>query len=113
MLKWTVLLYPATSPIDLISVAEKSDLSPAMCTFKVSPETRPDEGVDSVNRAKIVLRSVDEKDDAREETIHVTDGRPRDRPRQTSARRIRRGRIRDRIRKRQRSFSNRMKMVAQ
>ncbi|WP_404306492.1 CehA/McbA family metallohydrolase [Neorhodopirellula lusitana] len=61
VLKWTTRLYPATSLIDLISVAEKASLSPAMYTFKVSPESRPDVGVDWVNRAQVVLRSVDSR----------------------------------------------------
>jgi hypothetical protein len=69
MMKWTVLLYPATSPIDLFSVAGKPDLLPAMYTFKVSPATLPDEGIDSVNRARIVLRSVDENDERTQESV--------------------------------------------
>jgi hypothetical protein len=67
MLKWTVLLYPATSLIDLISAAERSNLSPAMYTFKVSPQTQPGKDVDSVNRAKVSLRSVDQKGEGTEE----------------------------------------------
>lgn len=62
LLKWTVRLYPATSPLDLLSVVEESNLVPAMHTFHVLPETQSPEGFDSVQRAKIALRSVDEKD---------------------------------------------------
>lgn len=69
LLKWTVLLYPATSLIDLISVAEKSNSSPAMCTFKVLPETQPRDGFDSVNRARIELRSVNDKGKVAQELI--------------------------------------------
>lgn len=58
-LTWTVLLYPATSPLDLLSVIENSNVSPAMQTFKVVRATQPHEGFASVNRAKIVVRSAD------------------------------------------------------
>lgn len=62
LLKWKVRLYPATSPLDLLSVVEESNLVPAMHTFHVLSETQSPEGFDSVQRAKIALRSVDEKD---------------------------------------------------
>jgi hypothetical protein len=68
-MKWTVRLYPATSPIDLLSVAEDSDLSPAMYRFEISPEKLPDAGIDSVNRAKVVLRSLDGKDESTQEPV--------------------------------------------
>ena len=100
IVKWTVLLYPATSLIDLISAAEKSDLSPAMQTFRVLPETQPGKDVDSVNRAKVMLRSVGEQGEGSAATLHVTDGRPRRCPRQAGARKVRRRRLRDRIRRR-------------
>lgn len=57
--KWTVLLYPATSPIDLNSVAKHEDNSPGMYRFDVVPESQPGPEFDAVNRAKISLRSVD------------------------------------------------------
>ncbi|MCM2373970.1 CehA/McbA family metallohydrolase [Aporhodopirellula aestuarii] len=62
-LKWTVRLYPATSPADLRTVAEHSDLSPAMYKFVVRPKTPPADGLDAVNRAKVVVRSVGENGD--------------------------------------------------
>jgi hypothetical protein len=68
-LTWTVHVYPATSPIDLISVAEQTDLSPAMVTFRVAPEIRPDEGVDWVNRAKVILRLADAKGQGTQEPV--------------------------------------------
>lgn len=72
LLKWTVLLYPATSPLDLLSVVENASLSPAMHKFEVTPGARPPERFDSVNRAEIVVRSVDAKDqDEPDELITV------------------------------------------
>lgn len=67
-LKWTVLLYPATSPLDLLSVLKKSNVSPAMHTFKVLPGTPPPAGFDSVNRARIVVRSADANDRNKEQS---------------------------------------------
>lgn len=64
--KWTVLLYPATSPLDLISVAE-SDSTSAMCVFKVSRESVPMKGFDSVNRAKVSLRPLDNDADGQDQ----------------------------------------------
>ena len=61
-LRWTVLLYPATSPIDLMAVAEQSHLSPGMHTFEVLPEVPGAEGVASVNRAEVLIRELDETD---------------------------------------------------
>ena len=62
MVKWTVLLYPATSLIDLLSVTDESGHSPSLHTFRVLAETQPEHGVDSVNRATIVLKSADRPD---------------------------------------------------
>jgi hypothetical protein len=61
-LRWTVLLYPATSPIDLLAVAERSHLSPAMRTFEVLPEVPGTEGMASVKRAEVLLREIDDAD---------------------------------------------------
>ena len=74
-LKWTVRLYPATSPADLRAIAEQPELSPAMYKFMVRPKTRPEEGVDAVCRAKVVLRSVDEngKGDQESFTLQTDD----------------------------------------
>ncbi|WP_442505468.1 CehA/McbA family metallohydrolase [Novipirellula sp. SH528] len=58
-LSWTVHIYPATSPIDLISAAGSADVSSALVTFKVIPEALPDGDVDWVNRAKVSLRLAD------------------------------------------------------
>ncbi|MCP4506118.1 MAG: hypothetical protein GY826_06945, partial [Fuerstiella sp.] len=68
-LTWTVLLHPATSPLDLLSVVKNSNLSPAMHTFQVLPGTQPPEGFDSVNRAQIILRSVDATDSGRPDEL--------------------------------------------
>ena len=66
-LKWTVRLYPATSPLDLISAVQNSNTAAAMHSFKVVPGTQPPKGFDSVNRAKILLRSVKAKERDEEE----------------------------------------------
>ena len=70
-LKWTVQIYPATSPIDLLSVTTKSNSPPVMHTFKVLPETQPRHGFDSVNRAKISVRSAKLEEDIPEELISL------------------------------------------
>ncbi|MGI9471665.1 MAG: CehA/McbA family metallohydrolase [Rubripirellula sp.] len=70
-LEWKVLVYPATSPLDLISVAERSDLSPAMYKFDVSRKTPVDAGVESVNRVKIVVRPKDEGGEKTEEPAEL------------------------------------------
>ena len=67
--KWTVLIYPATSPVDLFSIAEKANLSPVMHTFKVTRETTPRKGFDSVNRATIELKSIAKKQDGSREPV--------------------------------------------
>ncbi|MDB4786333.1 CehA/McbA family metallohydrolase [Planctomycetaceae bacterium] len=61
-LKWRVLLYPATSPLDLVSAVQKLAPPPVMYTFNVLPKTQPPQGFDSVNRTKILLRSGDAED---------------------------------------------------
>ena len=55
-LKWTVRIYPATSPIDLEATVNSPADSPTMHKFIVSPEAYPDETVDAVCRAQIELR---------------------------------------------------------
>ncbi len=54
-LTWTVRLYPATSTIDLISVAEKPGATSQMVTFTADSDIEPASGVASVLRAKISL----------------------------------------------------------
>ena len=68
-LAWVVHVYPATSPIDLQSVAEPFDVSPTMVTFKVTPDTIPERGVDWVNRAQVVLRQAEPNGDATAKTV--------------------------------------------
>lgn len=63
-LKWTVQLYPATSPLDLLAVVDHPNVSLAMHTFTVLPATQQPEDVASVNRANIVLREADAKGQA-------------------------------------------------
>ncbi|MDV6030047.1 MAG: hypothetical protein F9B45_08050 [Phycisphaera sp. RhM] len=58
MTTWTVLLYPATSPIDLLAVAEGSPLAPAMHTFEVPLEFPGGDEIAAVRRANIVLRQM-------------------------------------------------------
>lgn len=70
-MKWTVLIYPATSPIDLISVAEKPNLSPVMHSFRVVPKSKPRKGFDSVSRAKIALKSVGQEKVDAEQSIEI------------------------------------------
>lgn len=70
-LEWKVQLYPATSPLDLMSVTENSEASTAMYRFEVSPKTQPDGGVDSVNRALVVLQASDEQGDGAGETYEL------------------------------------------
>ena len=60
LVQWTVAMYPATSPIDLLSATEQFGQSPTMCTFQVTQATQPDATVDWVNRATVVLRSASE-----------------------------------------------------
>jgi hypothetical protein len=61
-IKWTVLLYPATSPLDLVSAVQKSNPPSVMHTFNILTQTQPPERFDSVNRAKIMLRSGNTED---------------------------------------------------
>ena len=68
-LKWRVQIYPATSPIDLLSVTENPNSPPAMHTFKVLREAQSRRGFDSVNRAKIELRSAKREEDVQTEFI--------------------------------------------
>lgn len=68
-LTWVVHVYPATSPIDLRSAAEQFDQSPSMVTFQVTPDSRPDEDVDWVNRAQVLLRQAEPRDDATEKPV--------------------------------------------
>ena len=70
MVKWIVRLYPATSPGDLVSVAESSDVMPAMCRFTVATGAQDRKGVDSVNRATIAIRPIGE--DVREASDSFT-----------------------------------------
>lgn len=58
--RWSVRLYPATCPADLIAVAENSDLAPAMYRFQITPSSNPGQGVDFINRARIDLYRLDE-----------------------------------------------------
>lgn len=55
--QWTVVLYPATSVLDLISVTDGPEVAPVMCIFRVSSPTQVDEDIDSVIRAKVTVRS--------------------------------------------------------
>lgn len=76
-LKWTVQLYPATSPLDFMSAVQATDPSAAMHSFEIMPERQPAKGFDSVNRAKILLRSatVKEEEGVRDEwkTLQTND----------------------------------------
>ena len=74
-LKWTVRLYPATSPADLRAIAEQPDKSPTMHQFVVSPETWPAKGVAAVCRAKVMVRPVNgnEDDDQESFTLQTND----------------------------------------
>lgn len=56
-LKWTVRIFPATSPIDLEAIVNSPADSPTLHKFIVTPEAYPDETVDAVCRAQIELRS--------------------------------------------------------
>lgn len=55
-LQWTIRLYPATSLIDLMSVAERADEPSQMHKFLVRRDVDPADGFDSVNRVKLTLR---------------------------------------------------------
>lgn len=59
-LSWTVQIYPATSPTDLITAVQQSMPSPGMVTFNVAPNRPPSEEFDWINRAKVTLRPLDE-----------------------------------------------------
>ena len=62
-LRWTVLLYPATSPLDLFAVAGTEPIKPFMQTFTVKPANSVEPNVDTVNRAQVVVRSADQEAD--------------------------------------------------
>ena len=55
-LRWTVRLYPATSPIDLKTIVNSTIDSAPMHKFIIQPEAYPDDSSDAVCRAKIALR---------------------------------------------------------
>lgn len=57
-ISWTVLLYPATSPIDLESIAEHSEHSPGWYSFEVIPEAPMRRGAAFVKRARINISPV-------------------------------------------------------
>ena len=59
-LSWTVQIFPATSPMDLLAVTQSADALPAMHTFRVLPATEAPDGFASVNRARIVVRSAEQ-----------------------------------------------------
>ncbi len=75
-LKWSVNLYPATSPYDLMSVVKSSksnegDPRPRMHRFDVVPQTLPAKGVDWVNRATVQLRRKSSPDDAKAAVVDL------------------------------------------
>ena len=67
-LTWNVHLYPATSLIDLISVAENSGRSPSMRSFRLSQPLGPFGQGESVDRAELTLRSVGEDGEVTDES---------------------------------------------
>lgn len=77
-LKWKVRLYPATGPVDLQAITDQPEQSPVMYKFVVSPQTRPVEGVNSVCRAKVVLRSIDGKENGEQKEGEKNDPEKRD-----------------------------------
>ncbi|MDG1874577.1 MAG: CehA/McbA family metallohydrolase, partial [Mariniblastus sp.] len=73
-LKWTVRLYPATSPGDLLAIAAPSGQSPTMHKFVLRPEFLPEQTVAAVFRAKINVWSIDnDKGEKQEPFILQTD----------------------------------------
>ena len=59
-LSWTVRIYPATSPLDLSMATAEGDHTAEMYAFEVTPESRPEAGLQSVIRANLEARRVDQ-----------------------------------------------------
>ena len=59
--QWSVLIYPATSLLDLTTITDDSEVTSEMCAFRVAPATQVDQGVDSVNRPKVSVRSISDE----------------------------------------------------
>ena len=72
-LRWTVRLYPATSPIDLKTIVNSTIDSAPMHKFIVQPEAYPDDSSDAVCRAKIALQIKSDAGDAVESMSLQTD----------------------------------------